>query len=167
MNFDDFEQRLARTPVPGPPAELRREILEAIHRERSALDHRAAGIGASSAIARRILDALSTPWTLFGGAWAGVVILASLGSWLDAGRPGAASVAIGAAPRPTRIEIVATLRSQRDEAAALASLDNSISGEAEEPPMPPSGPVPGMSRPRTESLPPRRSTDEFTRFEVV
>lgn len=173
MNFDDFEQRLARTPVPAPPAELRREVLDAIHREReraragAVRETRPSAAATWAALAHRFLRGWSSPWTVFGGAWVGVAILASVGTWLDAGRPGAPSVAISPMRRPTRLEIVKTLQAQRAETAALASFENASSGDGEETVVPPSTPVPGSARPRTESGSPKSTPEESQRHDVV
>lgn len=157
MNLDDFEQRLARTPMPTPPADMRRDIFEAVRRERAAARQPArvpTDLAPWRWLARRCAERLSSPWSILGAACAVVLALMSAGAWLDAGRSNGTSVASVSQPRPTRMEVVVAMRSHRSELAALMGTGTDAGGiETPEPaPIPVDRPR-GTTRPRTEWRP--------------
>ncbi|MCC7373329.1 MAG: hypothetical protein IT581_01645 [Verrucomicrobiales bacterium] len=168
MNLDDFEQRLARTPLPTPPADLRRDVFEALRRERQGEPTKAVrpGLPGWRGVMAHWFEQLANPGAILGAACAVVVALLAVGSWLDGHRPTAKSVASVAHPKPTRLEVVVALRWQRAELAALMGTEGGVVDEAEPEPMPADSRRNGM-RPRSQWQPVRRVLSETVNHDVV
>ncbi|MBL9137581.1 MAG: hypothetical protein JNK85_17050 [Verrucomicrobiales bacterium] len=168
MNLDEFEKRLSRTPVPPLPADLRRQILDAVRREqdRTAVIEPRPGVVTFWLMVCKGLRGLASPSTLFVGAWVVVALLASVGSWLDTHRQPVRSTTLSAHPKPSRLEIVAALRIHRAEITALAHQESAGPDGETTPPLPAAVPS-GLLQPRSDFQPPRKLHDKTGPPEVA
>jgi hypothetical protein len=133
MNPDDFENRLARTPLNPPPAAWKNEILEAARRARltscETLVHPLEPAPAPGLLAalRAISARLSAPWPLFAAGWAVVLLLGSLNNAFERQHHQAAAQLF---PATSRAAVLVAARTYRAQVAALTAADASDLGDA-------------------------------------
>lgn len=132
MKPDEFEQRLARTPMGEPPADWRAKILEAARAE---MPVSRPAPGRRMTVWRswwrpfrsRLLPMAPSPWAALAGAAAVVAALAGAGSGLES----KASAAAGPASAvTTRTAVVAAARHYRAEVIEWVNHDRDPDGEA-------------------------------------
>lgn len=163
MKPEDFEQRLARTPLQPPPAAWREEILAAARTALPAPPRSPLATLATLWNRWRLLRPAATPWTALAGAWLLVLALHGVGRSID--HRASASVMSPDSTTESPAALIAAARSYHARVLAIASLDGAPDitaittiDESEPSALPP---APKAGRPRSHWKPTHPGTGSF------